>query len=520
MKHIMSDLIRKKVVLHLLDCKPKSANEITNEIDESLTIVESQLTILVLESICEKADQDEVSRYIVRKDIETFAQLVKEFLSSKEENKDEIERFITSEYYLTRIDNELVDYVLGRFYIDSIYYTGEEKESTRRILLASPSGLLFALHKDTAQFRESWLHRNQLSPSEETQEQITGIVRSGFMTPLLEMLIDDVRDSTYGSLRDKLQIRMIKTSIQVSLATPHEKYVEAIGGGITSFCKIEGDLEESLRLGQWVTFVNPMDFSNYGLALLHLEEYRAALNDFDKALDKVRDPIEKATVLNNKGLTFLRFQQYRKAIECFEKGIEFDIYGEISELRENKQIVEEYLTIATDADNLTEPTQIRFIQGQPIPFEETLFYEFKEIKGNNPTNRITKDSDKYAVAFLNREGGRIFWGVRDGDRITVGVHLDERQRDDVRRIVSEKLGAIEPSIVGHWQLEMHSVYDSQRETVEDLWVVELVVPRRRDVFYTGSGKLFVKTDGGKEQLLGPEITEFIRKRFQDDAETG
>ena len=47
------------------------------------------------------------------------------------------------------------------------------------------------------------------------------------MTPLLEMLIDDMGDSPYGSLHDKLQIRMIKTNIQVSLATPHERYVEA-----------------------------------------------------------------------------------------------------------------------------------------------------------------------------------------------------------------------------------------------------------------------------------------------------
>lgn len=518
----MDNLIRKKVILSLLDSNPKSANEIAAEIDEPLTGVEDQLTALVSENICEKLNQDRIDQYVVRMDIETFAQLVKTFLSDKEKREEEIKQFITSEYYFTRIDDELVNYVLGRFYIDSIYYTHEEKESTRRILLVSPSALLFTLHGDTTQFHESWTHRNQLNPSAEDRKLITGTVRSRFMTPLLEMLIADLRDSTYGSLHDNLQIRMIKTSIQVSLATPHEKYVEAIGGGITSFCKVEENLKESLRPGQWLTFVDPMDFSNYGLALLHLGEFQDALKDFDKALDKVQDSNQKATVLNNKGVAFLSTSQYQKAIECFEKGIEFDSGGEISELRDNKQLAEEYLARATDADNLTQPTQIRFIHDQPVPFEETRLYEFKEIGGGNAIRSIGDTSDIYAVAFLNyKKGGRIFWGVRNKDRTTIGVLLNEQQRDQLRVKVSEKLGAIQPSIVGHWQLELHPAYDLHGEMVEDLWIIELLIPppQRREVFYTGKGELYVKTEGGKKKLLGPAVTEFIRKHFPNDTET-
>ena len=518
----MDNLIYKKIILSLLDSDPKSANEIADEISTPLATAENHLTALISENICDKINQNQVERYIVKKDIETFSQLVKEFLRDKEEHDEETKQFITSEYYFTRIDNELVDYVLGRFYIDSVYYTDEEKESTRRILLTSPSGLLFALHEDTTKFHESWAHRNQLNPSDEDQKRITGIVRSGFMRPLLEMLIADIRDSAYGFLHNKLQIRMAKINIQIGVATPHEKYIDAIEGGITSFHQIEEGLKESLRPGQWMTFVDPMDFSNYGLALLHLGEYQAALKDFDKALDKVEDLTQKAIVLNNKGLAFLRFQQYRKAIECFEKGIEFDTDGEISELRDNKQLTEEYLVHATDADNLTEPTQIRFVQNQPVPLEETLLCEFKEVKGGNPVSSIEDTSDIYAVAFLNRKGGRIFWGVRNSDRITVGVALDERQRDDLRVEVSEKLGSIKPPIsVEDWHFEFHNVYNLQGETVDDLWVIELVVhPREeKDVFYTSKWELHVKTEGGKKKLLGPQVTEFIRRRFQDDTET-
>ena len=518
----MDNLIRKKIVLSLLDSNPISANEITNEIDESLAIVEDQLTALVSENICEKINQDEISQYVMKKDIETFARLVKEFLLEKEKHDEETKQFITSEYYFTRIDDELIDYVLRRFYIDWVYQTDEEKQPIGRTLLASPSALFFALHDDTTIFSESQSGWDPLNSSTESRDRLTRALRRSFETSLTEKLLADMRAHTYGCLLDKLQVRIVKMEIQVSLATVHEKYVEAIGKQAFGCRKAADDLTEDLRPGQWFTYVDPMDGSNDGLAFLHLGEFRAAMESFDYALKEVQDPNQKATVLNNKGVAFLMTSQYQKALECFEEGIAFDSEGEISLLRENKQLTEEYLARATDADNLTQPTQVRFVHDLPVPFEETHFYEFKEIGGGNAIRSISDTSDIYAVAFLNyKKGGRIFWGIRNKDRITIGVPLNEQQRDELRVKVSEKLGAIQPSIVGYWQLELHPVYDLQGETIEDLWVIELVVlpSQRREVFYTGKGELHVKTEGGKKKLLGPAVTEFIRRHFQNDTET-
>lgn len=514
----MNNLIRKKVILCLLDSDPKSADEIAGEIGESSATVADQLTVLVSESICEGVSPDEVSQYVVRKDIEAFAKLVKDFLSNPEEHNREAELFISSEYYLTRIDYELVDYVLSRFHLGSVYGTNEMKKVLGRILLASPSALIFALYDDTTFFDGMSSSRHQLDPSNTDRDWINGILYFVFQKRLLEKLIADTENPTYGILLAKLQLQAAKISIQVNLATPHEKYIEAIAEG--SF--VVSKAMEDLPAGQPVSAVNPIALSNNGLAFMHLGEFETALEQFDKTLNAVTDPIQKAFVLNNKGVVFFRFGQYQKAIECFEEGIALDSGSEVPLLLENKQMAEEYLTRAADADNLTEPTQIRFVQGYPIPFEETLFYEFKEIKGGNPARSITKDSDEYAVAFLNREGGRIFWGVRDSNRTTIGVILNEQQRNEARTKVSEKLGAIQPSIsVEDWQLEFHNVYGLQGETVEDLWVIELVIspPQERDVFYTGSSDLFVKTEGGRQKLRGQQITEFILRRLQADTET-
>ena len=525
----MEDLVRKKVILCLLDCAPKPANEIAAEIDESLAAVEDQLTALVSENICETVNQDEISQYVVKKDIETFAQLVKEFLVDKKErrvelfaNSDEkIGQFITSEYYFTRIDNQLVNYALKRVHSDLVYQTDKEQEQIRRILLASPSSLFFVLHGDKAIFSQMYSSWNQLEPSDSNRDWITQQLFQKLMTLLLEMLIADVRTSAYVSLYMKLQIKVVKINSQVKLATPDEKYVELTEEGSFGFARLEEDSSEGLRFGQSIKYVDPMDICNLGLAFLNLGEFQAALKNFDDALNEVQDPSQKAIVLNNKGLTFLRLKQYQKAIECFEEGITSDSVCEFSVLRENKQLAEEYLARATDADNLTEPTQVRFVQDQPVPFEETRLYEFKEVKGRNPADSITNTADEYAVAFLNGEGGRIFWGIRDSDRTTVGVPLDDQQRDEVRRKVSEKLWGIRPPISDEdWDIELHNVYDLQGNTVEDLWIVELLISpqQEKEVFYTNSGELFVKTPGGKQRLLGPQVTEFILSRLQNDTE--
>ena len=516
----MENLIRKKIVLSLLDNDSKSANEIANEIGESLPTVEEQLTTLVSENICEKVNQDEIDQYVVRKDVETFAQLVKEFLSDKEEHKEQIEQFITSGYYFNRIDDELVDYVLKRFYLDSLYQTDRDIEGTQRILHASPSALHFALHSDTTFFEESWTHLNQLDSPDENwdTDRLIKLHISMFEIPLSEKLYHDIHVSVYNSLYNKLGIRATVHRTQVSLATLHGKYIETDTiGNISSYRAAEVS-----GAGQLIAHVDPMVSCDDGIAYFHLGEFRLALELFDKAIGTVQKPILKAKVLNNKGWVFLNFKQYQKAIECFDEGIEFDTEDEISLLRENKQVAEEYLAIATDADNLTQPTQIRFVLDQPVPFEETRFYEFKEIKGGKPADSITNTADEYAVAFLNLEGGRIFWGVRDSDRITVGVSLDERQRDNVRRKVSEKLWGIRPPISDEdWDLEFHQVYELQGNTTVDLWVVELVISpqQEKQVFYTNSGELYVKTPGGKQKLLGQQVTEFILNRMRDDTET-
>jgi hypothetical protein len=119
------------------------------------------------------------------------------------------------------------------------------------------------------------------------------------------------------------------------------------------------------------------------------------------------------------------------------------------------------------------------------------------------------------VAFLNSGGGRIYWGIRDSDRVVVGVRLDHRERDRLRRTVTDQLGNIKPPISpSAYQVNLHQVLDDNRQIIEDCFVVEIVVPKplSNELYCTGSNEVYLKTDSGKKKLSIPEIQDEVLRR--------
>lgn len=159
----------------------------------------------------------------------------------------------------------------------------------------------------------------------------------------------------------------------------------------------------------------------------------------------------------------------------------------------------------------------KFVINKPVEAEETRYCEFKEIKGGKPVDAIKNTCDEYVVAFLNSAGGQIFWGVRDADRHAVGVLLTLRERDELRRKVTDKLNQIQPPISPTaYQINLYPLYvdETSENVVQDRFIVEIIAPRiiSDDLFSTASGEVFVKTDSGKRKLTFQEIQDEIRRR--------
>jgi len=170
--------------------------------------------------------------------------------------------------------------------------------------------------------------------------------------------------------------------------------------------------------------------------------------------------------------------------------------------------------------------ETRFVLGHPMRIEENRYCEFKEVKGTNPVRAIGAVVDQYAVAFLNMGShgiGRIYWGVRDADRMVVGVKLSHGERDKVRRLVTDKLHQVQPPIApSAYEVKIHHICDSGG-IVPDLCIVEVKVPSSpSDILYaTGSREVYVKTDAGKKRLSPFEIQQEVLRRHthnRQDAE--
>jgi Putative DNA-binding domain len=158
-------------------------------------------------------------------------------------------------------------------------------------------------------------------------------------------------------------------------------------------------------------------------------------------------------------------------------------------------------------------SDMRYTLGTVLPLDESRLVEFKEIRGNNPVSAIVNAADEYAVAFLNSEGGRILWGVRD-DGMVVGVSVNHQQRNQLRRDVVSQLHSIQPQIdPTQFELELHPL-GSVDGAPHPLYVVELVVPAgaSNEPYFTGGHEVFVRVDGVKKKLTGPQLTAWIRRR--------
>lgn len=162
-----------------------------------------------------------------------------------------------------------------------------------------------------------------------------------------------------------------------------------------------------------------------------------------------------------------------------------------------------------------------WVRGAQFPTPESRVCELKEVKGANPVGSIKSVVDHYAVAFLNAnppEGGSIFWGVRDEDRVIVGVVLPPKERDDLCRVVIDKLHRIQPAIApSAYRIFFHELSDG-RQALKDQYVVEVRVPpqRRTFLYATGSDEVYLKTDSGKRRLAIIELQQELALRLGAD----
>ncbi|MBW4618604.1 MAG: ATP-binding protein [Cyanosarcina radialis HA8281-LM2] len=187
-----------------------------------------------------------------------------------------------------------------------------------------------------------------------------------------------------------------------------------------------------------------------------------------------------------------------------------------------RSITHYFKQLPEDTSPIPQPLRIKMVCHETLNFDENREFEFKEVKGGNPIDSIKNTVDEYAIAFLNSEGGRILWGINDVTKTILGVHLSNLQRDELRRVINNKLMTIEPTIdPTAFRIELHHVYDDKKQIINDLFVIELICPKSNTqrLHFSSSGKTWVRVDGVKQLLKGSALQDWIMRRISIELET-
>lgn len=138
-----------------------------------------------------------------------------------------------------------------------------------------------------------------------------------------------------------------------------------------------------------------------------------------------------------------------------------------------------------------------YILYSTVAFDETREHEAKGLKhAQNPVKAIVdKYIDEYVNAFLNTNGGVIYFGVENDGQVS-GIQLDRKQRDDLRtridQIIKEFTPSVDPDL---YKIQFIPVVGAG--TSVDQYVIELHVSKGREsLYWTGSQKAWVRGEGG------------------------
>ncbi|KAH3761552.1 transcriptional regulator, SARP family protein [Pelomyxa schiedti] len=158
-----------------------------------------------------------------------------------------------------------------------------------------------------------------------------------------------------------------------------------------------------------------------------------------------------------------------------------------------------------------------------VEVEEDKEHEFKAANNTeDPTTYIKSIAVKYLNAFLNANGGTIYFGVND-DGKAVGVILDRAARDNIRLSIDSAVSHFSPEVdpdmysiafipvVERPSQDPSSVPEKSLAPATDTYIVEMTIHRGRASVYTDgvgkNAKAYVRREGSITELSPRSIDD-------------
>lgn len=152
------------------------------------------------------------------------------------------------------------------------------------------------------------------------------------------------------------------------------------------------------------------------------------------------------------------------------------------------------------------------IQTTKINADENRENEFKLFTGRNLITKITESANKYLNAFLNSEGGCIYFGIHD-ETIVYGEPLQYKIRDKIRQEVDVYLQHMKPTVdTNLYSIKFIPVLTKEGYLIKDLYVIKCTAKKGDAAFYTtDDGKVWIRRDGSTMQMKQELMSERLRQ---------
>eukprot|EP01083_Nonionella_stella_P267647 904230_1 len=175
------------------------------------------------------------------------------------------------------------------------------------------------------------------------------------------------------------------------------------------------------------------------------------------------------------------------------------------------------------ADPSTLPDDVRtashtFILGREFPRDESRNVEFKLVN----TRTIIPTSIKYTNAFLNSEGGVIYFGIRDDGNIQ-GTVFPRKLRDEIRLQLDHAFIHSNPPIdMSMYEMAFHPVWSDgpNSRPYRDVYVFMIKVKASyAGVYQTDDRKMWTRMEGSVRYLTPPmmaqRVASMMRKKDEE-----
>lgn len=301
--------LRERVLLALLDLQKRNAEELAKEARDSAADVRSVVQDLVREQVLSAEPvahpRWKFDRYSLRPDLEIFLTLARQFLEGPHRFK-----FLASPYVSRALSGDLPKHVERRLRLSP-------NEMGRLGIMGlagvSPAAFHHALFAPADRYSAPAAEPDPQAGGPPDRERARQAALGRLQADLVFHLLQDMQNPHFLDL-------MGSRGVKASLVRAMAKAATLSGPAYRLEVEAVTPLGKPGPPGRAVGG-EANHFVDYGQALMHMEEYEAAVAQFDRGLRDLRDPLRLTATWTHRGLCLLRLRKPSDAVNSFNEAL-------------------------------------------------------------------------------------------------------------------------------------------------------------------------------------------------------